>query len=141
MYIYTNHITTYILYINIKNDKYYLSHILLVMHDRYFMMHDRYFIFTSWVRGGGGGIRLPLSICLSVRPSVCHTLWCRVCVINSSHSYLLKPYILNVNIKMCMCFFLMALELILTQLWPLELRCFWHFFCILGYINSSYSFQ
>ena len=69
--------TTYILlYINIKMTD-MLSHILLVM-------HDRYFIFNSL---GGGGLRLPLSICLSIRPSVYHTLRYRVWVINSSQSY------------------------------------------------------
>ena len=47
---------------------------------------------------------------------------------------LLKPYILNIDIKMCMFFFfvffffLMALELILTQLWPLEQQVFLAFF-------------
>ena len=47
-----------------------------------------------------------LSVCPSVRPSVRHTLWYRVCVINSSHSLkwiFLKPCISVVDIlKMCM---------------------------------------
>ena len=50
-----------------------------------------------------------LSVRLSVRPSVRHALWYRVCVINSSHSFLwifLKPCIPLVDIlKMCMWVF------------------------------------
>ena len=72
------------------------------------------------------------------------------------HWNFLKPCILNVAIiKICMCclfffvfnFFLKVLELILTQLWPLEIRCFRHFFffCIVRYgdwvTDSSNSFQ
>ena len=48
-------------------------------------------------------------VCPSVRPSVRHALWYRVCVINSSHSFkwiFLKPCIPVVDIlKMCMWVF------------------------------------
>ena len=33
-----------------------------------------------------------LSVCPSVRPSVRHALWYRVCVINSSHSFLMDHF-------------------------------------------------
>ena len=46
---------------------------------------------------------------------------------------------------MCMCVFFMKPELILTELRPFELSCFWQLFLHLGYgvcaINFSYSFQ
>ena len=71
-----------------------------------FRIYDSYFHHD--VRGHGAGVTLPISmrmdfflcprddsqgalrfapVCLSVRLSVCHTLWYRVCVINSSHSF------------------------------------------------------
>ena len=50
-----------------------------------------------------------LSVSLSVCPSICHTLWYKVCVINSSYSFqwiFLKPCIVVVDImKMCIWVF------------------------------------
>ena len=67
--------------------------------------------------------------CLSVCPSVRHTLRYRVCVINSSYSFLwifLKPCILVGNImKMCIC--LVEQKLFLTELRPFQLSHFGNF--------------
>ena len=61
-----------------------------------------------WQRGGGGwgGGKGDFCPCSSLCPSVCHTLWYRLCVNNFSHRFqriVLKPCVLVVDIrKMCL---------------------------------------
>ena len=85
-------------------------------------------------------------VCLSICLSDCHhTLWYRVCVINSSCSFqwtFLKPCIPVVDIlKICMWVFDGA-RINFDRIAAYRNQSFQATSCIVGYvINSSYSFQ
>ena len=77
--------------------------------------------------------------CLSVRPSVCHTLWYIISVANFSQSFNKSLCVVDIT-KMLV---LMEIKLLLTKLQRFKLSHFGQLFIEYGIcvINSSHSFQ